>query len=155
MRSQEGHITVFSSRIQDDLVTAGAWCTIVVSVILLGPVVREFRAWWVAARGCKAEGHVETVLPVKHDKYGDPVRWAVTTEFRADVGGRHPVIQFREELPVPRERKQKVSVRYNVKRPEKSATIRPSNMIFGRAAGFLGLAAVMFFFSGGLLFHWF
>lgn len=145
-----------SSSVQNDLAYAGAVCCLGVSILLLGPIVHEFRVWWMALRGEKAKGHVERLSVVKHDKYGDPTQWSVSAMFPIiETGGKRSVATVQERLGIQYAPRQEVVVRYDPNRPHSWATLRRPQDIFAKASGILTLTVVMFLTSAGLVFHWF
>ena len=135
------------SRLHADLVDAGTVCALIVGLLFLGVSAHTLRLLAVGMRGLKALGHVEVTREARHDKYGDPIRWDVTMAFRAEIGEKHREIRFTEEQSEALARKQEVTVHYNPKRPETSATIKRPRASFGKATAFLVLTAFCFWLS--------
>jgi len=131
------------ARIQNDAYNAGAIICLIVGLLILLAVVREYRFLQVAVWGRRAQGHVEVVRETKTDKYGDVVRWTSTIAYRPEAEGKHPEIRFHEEHGYPHTRRQEVAVRYSPKRPEHLATIKRPREVMGRVTGFTAAAALM------------
>lgn len=127
-----------------DLVDAGSVFALIVCLLFLGVSVHALKALVVGIWGSEALGHVEVAREARYDKYGDPISWNVTTAFRAEVGDSHREIRFTEEQRVAFTRKQEMTVHYNPKRPDASATIKRPRASLAKASAFLALTARAF-----------
>lgn len=139
------------TRLDNDVVNAGAVLGILVRALIFGPAVHELRILRVSLQGARATGRIEAVRETRRDRYGDVVRWTSTVVYWAESDGNRHEVSFDERLSYRQERKKEIAVRYNPRKPQHFVTIRPSKEILAKAGG-LALIGSIFLASG---FWWF